>query len=199
MSARPAAIADPEVKNADPLIWLGWLPLFLFPIITIVLRSKMQPWAFMWLLAFAIYAGCKWQSYWNSRLDFTSTRRAFGYLFFWPGMDPAPFATQDAQQALPALREWLAATGKSVAGFLLIFLVVPQLAFYSPLAAGWVGMIGATLVLHFGTFHLLALGWQIAGIAAQPIMQKPALSESLSEFWGRRWNCLLYTSDAADE
>jgi D-alanyl-lipoteichoic acid acyltransferase DltB (MBOAT superfamily) len=103
-------------------------------------------------------------------------------------MDPAPFATRDAQPASPALREWFAATGKNVAGFLLIFFVVPQIAFYSPLAAGWVGMIGATLALHFGTFHLIALGWQSAGIAAQPIMQKPAFSKSLSEFWGRRWN-----------
>jgi len=43
-------------------------------------------------------------------------------------------------------------------------------------------------LLHFGSFHLIALFWQACGVAAQPIMSKPIRSKTLSEFWGKRWN-----------
>ena len=49
-------------------------------------------------------------------------------------------------------------------------------------------MVGAVLVLHFGTFRIAALIWQKLGVKAEPIMASPFLSRSLSEFWGKRWN-----------
>jgi D-alanyl-lipoteichoic acid acyltransferase DltB (MBOAT superfamily) len=57
-----------------------------------------------------------------------------------------------------------------------------------PLIRGWVGMLGIVLLLHFGTFRLLAVIWQSCGIRAIPIMSNPLRSKSLSEFWGKRWN-----------
>jgi hypothetical protein len=49
-------------------------------------------------------------------------------------------------------------------------------------------MVGLIFMLHFGGFHLLALGWQTLGVAAFPLMKNPAASTSLGEFWGQRWN-----------
>jgi alginate O-acetyltransferase complex protein AlgI len=49
-------------------------------------------------------------------------------------------------------------------------------------------MVGLILIMHFGVFHILSLILRTAGISAQPIMQHPLRSHSLSEFWGKRWN-----------
>ena len=54
-------------------------------------------------------------------------------------------------------------------------------------------MIGLVLMLHFGVFHLLALGLQKAGFHAVPNMRSPLLSDSLADFWGRRWNTAFST------
>jgi len=49
-------------------------------------------------------------------------------------------------------------------------------------------MLGLILLLHFGSFEVVALFWQTVGVDASPIMSAPLRSTSLSEFWGNRWN-----------
>jgi D-alanyl-lipoteichoic acid acyltransferase DltB (MBOAT superfamily) len=77
---------------------------------------------------------------------------------------------------------------KALASVALICVGTRVVSSSHPLLAGWAGMVGLVLFLHFGTFHLIALAWQCAGIRAEPIMQRPLESESLSELWGKRWN-----------
>ncbi len=48
--------------------------------------------------------------------------------------------------------------------------------------------LDAILLLHFGTFQIVALLWQSLGVKAEPIMSAPLRSTSLGEFWGKRWN-----------
>ena len=69
----------------------------------------------------------------------------------------------------------------------MLFFGVARFA-HQPLFAGWIGMIGIVLILHFGLFHLLAIRWRAAGLDAEPIMDAPLCSKTVSEFWGRRWN-----------
>ncbi len=49
-------------------------------------------------------------------------------------------------------------------------------------------LVGISLALHFGLLSLLAAGFRLAGIACEALFRAPLLSESLSEFWSRRWN-----------
>lgn len=58
----------------------------------------------------------------------------------------------------------------------------------SPIIAGWAGMIGIVMMLHFGLFQLLSCGWRSLKIDARPLMDRPLISSSISEFWGVRWN-----------
>jgi len=148
-------------------------------------------WVFMWLLAFAIYAGFKWLTYREALIQGLTvpTITRLLYLLCWPGMSLKEFS--GAPPARPCVRSvslWLAPTVKTLLGAGLIWLAVPAVSADAWLARGWVGMVGIIMMLHFGTFHLLALALQAAGLNARANMQAPLLATSLADFWGRRWN-----------
>jgi Membrane bound O-acyl transferase family len=169
--------------------WIAWAPAVLLPVAAFSIRNALPPWLFMWLFAIAIFLGLKWQTWWMARShgDDRGLKQSLAYLFLWPGMDARQFFETDSEGGRVAPREWIASVTKTLAGATLIFVAARALLDH-PLLAGWTGMIGIVLFLHFGTFHLIALAWQRAGVHAQPIMEKPLASESLAELWGRRWN-----------
>jgi hypothetical protein len=169
--------------------WLGWVPLILIPAAVIAFRPYLSAWCFMWILAAAIFFGCKWQTWWESRnIPGATIGRSAGFLFGWPGMDAAAFLDPQKHAQKPEGKEWLGAIAKTALGALLLWVIVRRVPARNELLAGWVGMLGIILILHFGTFHVLSLVWRSAGIDARPIMQAPLAATSLSDFWGRRWN-----------
>ncbi len=111
-------------------------------------RPFLPPWGFMWVMTVALFGGFKWVM-WRRGLSWPR-----------PAADGAP-----GGRALPRI----------VLGTVLFWGVARLLP---PLAAGWVGMIGLVLMLHFG---VMALAW--------PIMRAPLRARSVAEFWGERWNC----------
>ena len=74
------------------------------------------------------------------------------------------------------------------AGIYCIAFLAPQFADSHPLLAGWIGMIGIVMSIHFGLIHLSAIFWNRRGRPVVPIMNHPLLATGVSEFWGRRWN-----------
>lgn len=70
-----------------------WLPLLVFVIAAAVVGSRLTPWLYMWLLAFALFAGCKWLVFRKAlaRGVNASFGRKFGFLFGWIGMDATGF------------------------------------------------------------------------------------------------------------
>lgn len=157
-------------------------------------ESVLAPWEFMWAMAFALYAGCKWLTYHEARARGVTADlpRALGYLLAWPGMNAEAFLARGDHLAQPRPAEWIVAALQTLFGATLTWVVARTALPGNPLLAGWLGMAGLVFVLHFGTFHLLSLGWRSLGVNAMPVMRNPMVSSSLAEFWGRRWNTAFH-------
>ena len=143
-------------------------------------------WMLMWGMAFALWFALKIFTF----LDLSNPPlgRSLAYLLAWPGLDaPEFFRSRRGNEADPS-REWGFAILTIACGLGLLFAGARAAYPHSPLLAGWIGMIGMVLVLHFGTFKFLVLLWRRLGLPATPIMQAPLRSRTLAEFWGRRWN-----------
>jgi alginate O-acetyltransferase complex protein AlgI len=142
----------------------------------------------MWTLAVSLFFAGKFLA-WRAASSAArpSPAHTLGYFLLWPGMDPQPFAfpTAHPQSAPAPVSAWLRAFGKTLAGASLLLWAAWLPA---SLLAGWIGMVGLVLFLHFGLFALLRLGWLRKGILVPPIMRAPMLADSLADFWGARWN-----------
>ena len=182
---------ETEPRSSQGGNWIGWMPLVLLPTLVVTLRAKLLPWVFMWMLAAAIFAGCKWQTWWDTRATVKRARnwrRSAAYLLLWPGMEAQESFEIGAEKRSIPTSEWIAGVWKTLAGIALIWIGARAVSSGHPLLGGWAGMVGLVLFLHFGTFHLIALAWQRSGVPVKPIMQRPLSSRSLSELWGKRWN-----------
>jgi hypothetical protein len=181
------SVETPEPSQSARLV--GWLPLLILPLGAGALSISLRPWAFMWVLAASIYFGLKWLSWWKVRGRIPhSAWRSIAYLVAWPGMDAESFLNASKIAPPPQLRDWFWAVLETVLGVIFLWVVARRFSQGQPLLRGWIGMLGLVLLLHFGAFQILALFWQGLGIQATPIMSAPLRSESLSKFWGKRWN-----------
>src|SRR3989442_14197112 len=100
-------------------------------------------------------------------------------------MDAATFITPAARPATPAMREWVAAALKTVAGAALFWGVARLAAPASGLAAGWVGLFRLIFPLHFGSFHLISLAWGTGGLQGRPVHGSPIRPAPPGEPLGR--------------
>jgi hypothetical protein len=176
-------------KNISAL--RGWLPIIILPSAVLVLTPPDWPrWVFMWLLAFAIFAGCKWLTWRRTPAPSALWWQHAGYLLAWPGLDAKAFLKTGRLPEVerPTPLECLLAVVKTMAGIFILWIAVRLIPADKVMLSGWVGMIGLIFVLHFGAFHLLSCAWRSYGIEARPLMNAPLRSVSVSEFWGRRWN-----------
>jgi predicted DCC family thiol-disulfide oxidoreductase YuxK len=167
-----------------------WLPLLMLGIAAAAFGRQLPPWFYMWVLAFALFFGCKWLCF-RRAIAYgihAAPIRKLGFLFGWIGMDAAEFFAKTNPATKPRAREFAFAVLKILLGALLFWIATPRALAINPLFGGWTGMIGLILLLHFGLFHLLSLAWRAAGVNAPPLMRAPLLSRSLGEFWGKRWN-----------
>src|ERR1700722_9840685 len=91
---------------------VAWSPLLILPTMVIVFTPAGWPrWTIMWLLAAAIFAGCKWLTWRTTPCQGVSASRQIAYLLAWPGMDAAAFF-RTLNLRIPPLHAWLFAIGK---------------------------------------------------------------------------------------
>lgn len=149
--------------------------------------NNLPPWMVMWLWAGGLFFSGKIAMLILHHPRIQTLRwRLLAFIILWPGMDLKPWLAKPAEQPEAPPTPMAAALMKLLLGALLLWGVAPHIAM--PLAHGWAGMIGLIFLLHFGSFHLLAIFWQRMGIPVVPIMQNPIAATTLTDFWGRRWN-----------
>ncbi len=157
-------------------------------------------WGCMALLAVAIFYALKWLTWRRSKIaaERRSTWLTIGYLFGYAGMDAGRFFDSDAQPLKPTRGQWLAAAGKTALGAALVWGGARMALAWSPWVAGWIGMIGLVLLLHFGSFTITGIG-VADGRRRCPTEPggRAIRAASLGDFWGRRWN-LAFTQLAHD-
>ncbi len=146
-------------------------------------------WVLMWGLSMGLYGVLKLLSWRQRSPSRAPIWKHLAYLIAWPGMDVDAFlGTRHTPLQPLTFQEWFFAAAKCLFGLGVLMLVIPRLSTVDACLRGWAGMVGIIFTLHFGLFHLLSCGWRTLGLSAAPLMQWPILSESLAEFWGRRWN-----------
>lgn len=97
-------------------------------------------------------------------------------------MDAGACAGLSAVQVKPPRpAESLWTTGKFVFSDALTLGLARQALRIHPLLAGWVGMTGLIFCLHFGAFHLLALGWRQMGVPLEPFVVETVTSSAFGE------------------
>lgn len=173
------------------LPWRGWGAVVVLPVAVLLLSPPQWPrWLFMWMLAFALFLGCKWLTWRRTQVTGIPWWLHLGYLIAWPGMDAREFLSKEYPLAncQPRMREWGAAGSNVLLGAALFWVLSRLIPSGQEMFLGWCGMIGLILMLHFGTFHLLSCAWRAMGVNARPLMNRPLASERVSEFWGKRWN-----------
>jgi hypothetical protein len=105
----------------------------------------------------------------------------------WPGMRPAHVARlRPGRSGRSLLETGLAYVALGAALFLLALLAwrLTASAFLSTVLL----LSALSFLLHFGAFGVLAALWRAAGADVRPLFYAPWRSESLGEFWSRRWN-----------
>ena len=152
--------------------------------------TEWPPWAVMWALAVVVFAACKGLTWGFTPAPPAPIGKHLAYLFLWPGLDAraflSPRPTPPEQRA--GASEWAFAFAKLAFGAAVVWGVSPLIPDEHPYAKAWVGMVGVVFVLHFGFFHVLSCAWRSVGVDAKPLMNRPILSQSVSGFWGKRWN-----------
>jgi predicted DCC family thiol-disulfide oxidoreductase YuxK len=96
-----------SAAEKPPLLefWPAWIPLIGFPSLALLARNHVAPWQFMWLMAGAIFFGCKWLTFSRAQKQIIDVRlgRALSYFFLWPGMDAEKFLRTSASKNMTAL------------------------------------------------------------------------------------------------
>ncbi len=169
--------------------WVGVVFLVGLPtgVVWLAPATLYPAWMVMWLLAFAIYCGCKGLSLTGFELLETLGTRGMFYACAWPGLDAKGFIEGKAEGEVTG-REWGMAIFKTGLGLAEVYLIARLVPAEMPYLRGWVGMVGTITVLHFGVFHVMSCAYRSRGINARVLMDAPGYSRSLGEFWGRRWN-----------
>ena len=118
-----------------------------------------------------------------------SLTRWLGFSAGWIGMQPRFFASQAAGPLAGAGALMRHGLGLAIGGAVLVALArLAWTELHSRLLASLLLLPGLSLMLHFGLCNILAGAWRLRGIPCEALFRAPLRSQSLGEFWAKRWN-----------
>jgi alginate O-acetyltransferase complex protein AlgI len=171
--------------------WFDWLPIVLLVVGVLLLApADWSGGTIMSALVLAQLAGFKWLTWRGCATVGVPCWRQAAYLLAWPGFDAPAFlgTINHSRVPRPPAREWAGAAGNVACGVTLCWGVGRLIPPSEEMLFGWIGMLGLLLILHCGLFRMVSCGWRWLGIDARPLMNRPLLSASVRDFWGKRWN-----------
>ncbi len=109
------------------------------------------------------------------------------YMTIWPGLDTAPFRARqiiDVSNGGVFVRGVVCAA-LGGAGAVLVALALP---YVGGTVTQWAGIGALLLALHFGYANALPWLMRWVGFRVEPLFDAPLQSQTLVDFWSRRWN-----------
>ncbi len=107
----------------------------------------------------------------------------------WPGMQPHLFAAPRSADLPGASTLLVRGAAHFAIGVALLGVArLSWVTLHSRLLATIFFLPGLSFFLHFGLCNMLAGGWRLRGVSCEALFRTPLRSQSLGEFWSRRWN-----------
>jgi alginate O-acetyltransferase complex protein AlgI len=171
---------------------LGWIFAIATAFVAVKISGQESPVVRMLIIVFLQLLSMKVlvavESYANgNRLNF------FQWIAFavgWFGMKPTLFEVLPSSSLLYQ-KLVLKALIRIFLGFILLYLSAVAGRFElltSVFLAQLLLVAGISFILHFGILNLSTAWWRAFGVNAQELFKQPYRSNSLKEFWGKRWN-----------
>ncbi|MCA1659124.1 MAG: DUF393 domain-containing protein, partial [Verrucomicrobiaceae bacterium] len=122
-----------------------WFALVILSVIALSTKPFLPAWGFMWMMAFALFLGCKWLTLGSERQGDgrVCPFRSLAYLLAWPGMEARRFLSPELAprwSRLVALQNAALGVVRILLGVVLLFGAARHAT--EPLLAGWIGMLG---------------------------------------------------------
>jgi hypothetical protein len=179
----------PQKKHLRALVWI-------VPVLDIAggywLVNDGRPWYKMLAYIFLLFLGMKavTATYRYPAAGRLNLLQWLAYSLGWPGMDPAPFEQLGKGKTVVQKTTFVSGIISFVRGILLLFLLANllPLAWLPNYVLCLLSFIPIIMIFHAGLFNIGAAVWALVGVNLTPLMDAPWRSNSVSNFWGRRWN-----------
>ena len=109
------------------------------------------------------------------------------YFSVWPGMDAERLAMRVPPETGTG-RRFGKGLALSLVGLGSVFLIAAFLPSLPAWSVGWLGIAALLTTVHFGVSEILTATLRLLGRPVLPLFDRPLATQSLSDFWTRRWN-----------
>ena len=105
--------------------------------------AGLPPWALMWVVAYAIFTGCKWLTLHEALTSGVSTSgtRILAYWLTWPGMDARSFLDTRSLTTKPSAGSWMQVTVKTALGLTVLYGLARSVPAHNEMLRGWLGLV----------------------------------------------------------